>query len=425
MRVFVLSMRGEPLMPCKCAKARHLLKDGKAFVACMSPFTIQLKIATGENRQPITPGIDPGAKAIGLSASTEKAELYSAEVEVRQDISRLISDRRELRRARRSRKTRYRAPRFSNRVRSRNKGWLAPSVEHKVATHLACVGKILQILPVTTIVYEEARFDIQRLQNPEIAGIEYQNGPQRGFDNVRACVLDRDGSACQHCHGKSKDPRLHVHHLQSARTGGDAPNNLITLCTTCHKALHAGTIRLKRTRGRSYKGAAHVNILRKAIVQRLKAAHPELEIRTTCGYITKRTRQEYGIARSHRADAFCIAGNMGATRLDVCSFQKQIRRHNRKIHKLTISRGGKRKLHQAPYEVEGFRLFDKVLCEGNVGFILGRRTSGSFPHYSFKVCTLDGTVLSKSIHCRKLRLLERRTTFLTEVRYGGGASSPR
>ena len=128
----------------------------------------------------------PGAKTIGLSASTDKAELYSAEVEVRQDISRLISDRRELRRARRSRKTRYRAPRFSNRVRSRHKGWLAPSVEHKVATHLACVGKIRQILPVTTIVFEEAKFDIQRLQNPEIAGIEYQNGPQRGFDNVRA-----------------------------------------------------------------------------------------------------------------------------------------------------------------------------------------------------------------------------------------------
>ena len=420
MRVFVLNMRGEPLMPCKCAKARHLLKDGKAFVACMSPFTIQLKIATGENRQPITLGIDPGAKTIGLSASTEEAELYSAEVEERQDIPRLNSDRRELRRARRYRKTRYRAPRFSNRVGRRNKGWLAPSLEHKVATHHACVGKILKILPVTTIVFEEAKFDIQRLQNLEIAGIEYQNGPQRDFDNVRAYVLDRDGYTCQHCKGKSGDPRLHVHHLQSARTGGDAPNNLITLCTTCHKALHAGTIKLKRTRGRSYKGATHLSILRKAIVQRLKAAYPELEIRTTYGYITKRTREEYGIAKSHRADAFCIAGNMGATRLDIYYFQKQIRRHNRKIHNLTIYKGGKRKLHQAPYEVEGFRLFDKVLCEGYVGFILGRRTSGYF-----KVCTLGGTVLSTSIHCRKLRLLERRTTFLTEVRYGGGASSPR
>ena len=114
-------------MPCKPAKARHLLRDGKARVVRRTPFTIQLTIATGENVQPIHLGVDAGSKHIGLSATTEKEELFSSEVELRKDITDLLSSRREMRRARRNRKTRYRAPRFDNRVHAKNKGWLAPT----------------------------------------------------------------------------------------------------------------------------------------------------------------------------------------------------------------------------------------------------------------------------------------------------------
>lgn len=375
-------------------------------------------MATGETKQPITLGVDAGYKHVGLSASTEKAELYTSEVSLRQDIPDLLANRRALRHDRRNRKTRYRAPRFNNRVRSKNKGWLAPSVENRIRAHLSRIEAVCRILPVTKIVVETAAFDTQRLKNPDIAGEAYQQGEQLGFWNVREYVLFRDGHVCQHCRGKSKDPILNVHHLESRRTGGDVPNNLITLCETCHKAYHRGEIELKVKRGQSFKAEAFMGIMRWTILARLKTAHPEREVRNTYGYLTKHKRIRYGIAKTHCADAFCIAGNLDAKRLGHYYFQKQVRRHNRQIHKLTILKGGVRKRNQTPYEVKGFRLFDKVLCQGQEAFIFGRRSSGYFD-----VRLLDGTKLSAGISWKKLRLLEKRTTFLTQL-YRSGASSP-
>ena len=123
-------------MPCSPAKARLLLKEKKAVVRHRTPFTIQLTQATGETVQPVTLGVDAGSKFIGLSASTEKAEHYASEAELRTEVVDLLSSRREMRRARRNRKTRYRAPRFDNRIHSKNKGWLAPSVENKINTFI-------------------------------------------------------------------------------------------------------------------------------------------------------------------------------------------------------------------------------------------------------------------------------------------------
>ena len=400
MRVYVLNMRGKPLMPCSPAKARHLLKAGKARVARRTPFTIQLTMATGETKQDISLGVDAGYRHIGLCASTQKAELYASEVELRQDLTELLSERRGLRRARRARKTRYRAPRFNNRVHSKHKGWLAPSVENRINAHLSRIEEVLKILPVTAITVETAAFDLQKLKHPEISGQEYQQGEQAGFYNVREYVLFRDGHVCQHCHGKSKDRVLNVHHLESRRTGGNAPDNLITLCETCHKQLHRGEIKLKAQRGASFKAQTFMGIAGWEVLRRLRAAHPE--------------------AKSHCADAYCIAGNLKAERLEGYFFQKQTRRHNRKIHKLTILKGGIRKLNQAPYEIKGFRLFDKVQYQGETGFIFGRRASGYFD-----VRRLDGSRISAGVSCRKLKLIEKRRTYLTEIRpQEDGNSSP-
>ena len=206
-------------MPCSPAKARLLLKEKKAIVKRRTPFTIQLTIATGEAKQPITLGVDSGYKHIGLSATTEKAELYASQVELRQDITDLLSARLALRRSRRSRKTRYRAPRFNNRVASKRKGWLAPSVGNRITAHMSRVEAVMRVLPVTAITVETAAFDTQLLKNPDIAGAAYQQGEQLGFWNVRKYVLFRDGHVCQHCRGKSKDPILNVHHIESRRTG--------------------------------------------------------------------------------------------------------------------------------------------------------------------------------------------------------------
>ena len=412
LKVFVLNMRGQPLMPCSPPKARKLLRAGKAVPVRRTPFVIQLTVPTGETKQPITLGVDAGYKHVGLSATTAKEELLASEVELRQDVTGLLSDRLALRRARRNRKTRYRAPRFDNRVRSKHKGWLAPSVENRIQAHISRIEAVCRVLPITKIVIETASFDIQKIKNPEVEGTDYQQGEQLGFWNVREYVLFRDGHVCQACKGRSKDLILNVHHIESRKTGGDAPVNLITLCEACHKAYHAGKLKqFSPRRGASFRAETFMGIMRWTVLNRLRERHPELPVTNTYGYLTKHKRIVAGLPKTHCADAFCIAGVLDAKRRGEYLFQKQTRRHNRQIHKLTILKGGVRKRHQAPYLVHGFRLFDKVLCKGEVGFIFGRRSSGAFD-----VRRLDGTKISAGISYKKLSLLEKRKTFLTELR---------
>ena len=136
MFVYVLNMHGQPLMPCTPAKARHLLKGGKAKVVKRTPFTIRLLHGSSGYKQPIILGVDAGSKTIGLSACTETKEVYAAEVHPRNDVAELLSARCALRRSRRNRTTRYREPRFQNRVHSKHRGWLAPSVEVKIQEHI-------------------------------------------------------------------------------------------------------------------------------------------------------------------------------------------------------------------------------------------------------------------------------------------------
>ena len=338
MFVFVLNKRGKPLMPCSPTKARHLLKQGKAKVVRRTPFTIRLTIATGETVQPISLGVDAGSKHIGLSATTAKAELIASEVELRKDITDLLSTRREMRRGRRNRKTRYREPRFDNRVHAKNKGWLPTTLENKINAHLSRIKAIRAILPISEVTIEVASFDIQKIKNPEIEGKQYQQGEQLGFWNVREYVLFRDGHECFHCHGKSKDPILNVHHIESRKTGGDAPSNLITLCETCHKAYHAGKIQLTAKRGEKFTDATHMGIMRWELFKRAKEANADIPVKATFGYITKARRIQNDIAKTHCADAFCIAGNLNAKRLGEHFYQKQTRKHNRQIHKMASAR---------------------------------------------------------------------------------------
>ena len=411
MKVMVLNIRGRPLMPCSPARARHLLDASKAIVKCRSPFTIQLTIATGETKQPVVLGVDSGSKNIGLSASTEKEELFAGEVELRQNITKLISDRKEYRRNRRYRKTRYRAARFNNRVHSMHKGKLAPSIENRIDAHISRIKLLCDLMPVSKIIIETASFDAQKLKNPDIEGEEYQNGEQLGFWNVREYVLFRDNHTCQCCHGKSKDKVLNIHHIESRKTGGNAPNNLITLCSTCHKALHAGTIELKVKRGQSFRDAAFMGIMRSYLLARVQHKYPNIPVENTFGYITKSNRINLQLPKTHCADAFCIAGNFKAIRRGEYLYQKQVRKHNRKIFKSKITKGGKRHLNQAGYQVNGFRRFDKVSLYGEVGFIYALRTSGYF-----EVRKFDGSKLCSGISYKKLRLLERRKSFISDYR---------
>ena len=179
--VYVLNKHGEPLMPCSSGKARLLLKQQKACVVKRTPFTIKLLFGSTGYKQPITLGVDAGSKHVGLSASTEKRELYREEFTPRNDVVDLLSTRRQNRRSRRNRKTRYRAPRFDNRVHSKHKGWLAPSVEVKIQEHITVIKRIRRILPITLVRVETAEFDTQRLKamlegKPLPVGTDYQLG---------------------------------------------------------------------------------------------------------------------------------------------------------------------------------------------------------------------------------------------------------
>ena len=411
--VYVINKNGQPLMPTENhAKVRVLLKSGKAKVVKKCPFTIQLLYDSTNHTQKVTFGVDSGSRHIGISATTKDKVLFETDAELRNDIVDLLSTRRELRHSRRNRKIRYRKPRFDNR--KRKDGWLAPSVQQKVDSHLTMIEKVRKILPISDIVAEVASFDIQKIKNPSISGAEYQQGEQLDFWNVREYVLFRDGHTCQCCKGKSKDKILNVHHIESRKTGGDAPNNLITLCETCHTGYHKGTVKLPKTihRGMSFRDATFMGIMRWAFYNKLKEIYPNVSL--TYGYITKHTRIENDLPKDHYIDARCISGNPKAVSSGEVFYYKKVRCHNRQIHKAKILKGGIKKRNQAPYEVKGFRLYDKVLWKGQKCFIFGRRSTGRMD-----LRLLDGTHINASVGYKNLKLLNMCSNYLIEQKKVG------
>ena len=410
--VYVLNEKGQPLMPTnRHGKVRHLLKEGKAKVIKRCPFTIQLLYSSTNYMQSITLGVDAGSKHIGLSATTETKELYASNIELRNDIVKLLSVRRQNRKTRRNRKTRYRKARFNNRISTKKQDWLAPSIRQKIETHLKVVDNIYKILPITKIIVETASFDIQKIKNPSIQGKEYQQGEQLDFWNVREYVMFRDNHTCQCCKGNSKDKILNVHHIESRQIGGNTPNNLITLCETCHTGYHKGIVSLPKTikRGMKLNHSIFMGIMRWAFYNKLKEIYPNAL--NTYGYITKNIRIENNLSKDHYIDARCISGKPNIEPLGYYFYQKKVRCHNRQIHKNTIQKGGYRKRNQAEYIVKGFRLFDKVLYKKQECFIFGRRATGRMD-----IRLLDGTHVNASVGYKNLKLIEPRKNYLIERR---------
>jgi hypothetical protein len=399
--VYVLNMRGQPLMPTTPGKAKQLLKGGKANVIKRTPFTIQLKYATGETKQPIILGVDSGFLHIGMTATTDKKEVYSAQASLRSDMVRLNSERRQYRRARRNRKTWYRPPRFLNR--KKTEGWLAPSIQHKLDSHIKLINKVKEILPITKIIVEVAAFDIQKIKNPEISGTGYQNGVQKGCWNVREYVLHRDDHTCQSCKGKSKDPILETHHIISRQVGGDAPYNLLTLCQTCHEKVSKGKLQLNIKIPTGFKPETFMSMVRWKLINKLKELGNVVE--HTYGYITKSNRIAIGLPKSHTNDAFVIAGGTDQKRSAIQYLIQQVRKCNRKLFKgdrSHIKNTSARIIHR-------FQRFDKVLWHGIECFVFGRRKTGYFD-----LRTLDGTKVHANAKAKELTLLETANTFLIE-----------
>ena len=417
--VYVLNKNGQPLMPTnRHGKVRRLLKINKAKVIKRCPFTIQLLYNTTNCIQNITLGVDAGSKHIGLSATTKDKVLFEADVELRNDITKLLEARRKFRHSRRNRKTRYRKRRFNNRVSSKHKGWLAPSTEHKIQTHFAMVEKVHKMLPITKIVAETASFDMQLLKaqlegEPIPKGMDYQKGELTGW-NIREYIFHRDNYTCQWCKGKSKDLILVTHH--HAYWKGDhtkKPSSLITLCNTCNDSKYH-----KKEANRlwgwepkitnSYKHAAFMNVMRWVFYNRLKEIYANVSM--TYGYITKNTRIKNNLPKTHYLDARCISGNPKAKSSGEYFYYKKVRCHNRQLYKANTLKGGIRKRNQAEYTVKGFRLFDRVEYQNHEYFIFGRRASGFFD-----IRNLNGQKVNKgSVSFKKLKLKETNKTYLIE-----------
>ncbi len=325
MRVFVLNKHGEQLMPCKPRKAKKLLNEKKAEVIRRSPFTIQLLYGAGGYKQNLTLGADTGHNEVGLSVISETKELFSAVAEMRNGISAKMTQRRMYRRNRRSR-LRYRKPRFNNRAASTQKGRSAPSVQWKIDAHARLINQLTALMPITKIVLETGTFDPHKLKDPSVKNHRYQKGVQYGFENVKAYVLARDGYTCR-CGKRGCTDKLEVHHIVFRSEGGsDAPENLITLCSKHHKALHAGKITLNVKKYKSLKSATTMNIIRSRLLEMFPDA---IE---TFGYVTKANRYANNIEKNHANDAFVIAGGTTQERDTVRSITFK-RKNNRSLQK--------------------------------------------------------------------------------------------
>lgn len=403
--VYVLNKDGKPLMPtARLGKVRHLLKEHKAIIVSYQPVTIQLTYECPNRVQDVVLGVDAGSKHVGLSATTKKKVLFEAQLELRADISSKLSTRKGFRSNRRYRKTRYRKARFLNRTASKKPGWVAPAISQKINSHVYWIDKIYSFLPIVRINVEIAQFDIQLLKAQDAnqsvpQGKDYQQGYQLGFRNVREYVLFRDDHKCQCCKGKSKDPILKVHHIESRKTGGDAPNNLVTLCETCHRDYHLGKIQLPISikRGKSYRDAAFMGIMQWKLMDTLKEKYGDIVVHTY-GYITKHIRIENNLPKEHTVDARCISGNPLASVVGKIYHIRKVRCHNRQLHKSTILKGGIRKANQAPKEVKGFRLWDSVVYNNAPCFVGGRRSDGRFSIVDIQGKEIMNKVLYKKLN---------------------------
>lgn len=409
MVVYVLNHDDTPLMPTKrFGHVRWLLKTGKAIVVRKEPFTIKLITEKKRYTQDVTLGVDSGSKHIGLSATTTKKELFCSISELRSDIVNLLSTRREIRRTRRNR-LRYRKARFLNRVKTKKSDWIAPSIRNKIQFHVKLIDLVNSILPITKTIIEIGSFDPQKIIDSNISGTGYQNGPQKDTWNTREYVLFRDNHTCQHCHGKSKDSILNVHHIESRKTGGDSPSNLVTLCNTCHTGYHVGKISLNIKRDPSLRDVAYMNIMKDRILKEVSKKYNNVQF--TWGYITKCNRINNNIPKGHDYDAFVISKNFKAEQIDIRYVIKQVRRHNRQIHKAKILKGGKLKRNQAPYTVFEYRLNDIVRYKGKQYYIGGRRSSGYFD-----IRTFDGTKSTSSYKNLRLERISGRIFIFNQKR---------
>ena len=314
-------------MPCSEKRARKLLESRRARVHKRFPFAIRLVDRTVAHSafQPLRLSLDPGSKTTGLAVSRiEEVTDADGVVEPAMHICFLMElvhrghaikeslHARSAMRRRRRGNLRYRAPRFNNR--SKTQGWLAPSLQHRVDTTCAWVARFRRFAPITHLAQELVRFDMQQMQNPEISGVEYQQGTLAGYE-VREYLLAKFGRSCAYC--DKKDVPLQIEHIHAKAKGGtNRVSNLTLACNPCNKKKGARDIRdflakdpkrlekILKIAKASLRDAAAVNTTRWALLNALKKTG--LPVETGSGGRTKWNRSRLGIPKTHALDAACV-----------------------------------------------------------------------------------------------------------------------
>lgn len=314
-RVFVLAKNKKPLMPCSPRTARILLKNKEALVVNLKPFTIRLKKSTTTYKQPIQLKLDPGAKYTGIALITNDKPVLLAEIEHKKDIKSNLKSRSACRRRRRSCNLRYRPARFDNRTRTKFKqGWLAPSLRNLLETTDSWVKKLIKITPITGINQELVKFDMQKMENANISGKQYQQGTL--FEKeVWEYLLERDGRKCVYCGAENvKLEKDHV--IPKVRGGSNKISNLVVACRDCNENKGSQRIEdflknkpkiLQKVRSQLKKNlssAAAVNTTRKALLNNLRKTG--LPVETSTGARTKYNRKLFKIPKYHCLDALCV-----------------------------------------------------------------------------------------------------------------------
>lgn len=301
MNVYVRNHDGSPLMPCTPAKARKLLRAGRAKVIERCPFTIQLQWQCEGHVQPVELGVDKGSHITGIACTGNGTVMLATELHHRLDVKEKMEARRAHRRSRRNRKW-YRPKRFLNRSSSKRSGRLPPSIKANVEEVIRVVKRLP--LPISHIVVEDVQVDIARLNNPALQGSQYQD-PTRLDENLRIACLMRDGYRCQQC--SKHNGHLEAHHLLYREHGGkDTLANLLTLCEHCHHQVHQGKLTLKVTgvsghldkvAQRAMQGKSHLSAM----------LGKQAPFSTVFGYETSAFRKTSGLPKTHMVDALCVA----------------------------------------------------------------------------------------------------------------------
>lgn len=437
MAVFVLDRRKKPLMPCSEKRARKLLESGRARVHRLIPFAIRLvdRDARDSELQPLEIKLDPGSKTTGI-ALVRKSEAVNTDTgEVAATvhvlglfelthrggrISEALTARRQMRRRRRG-KLRHRAPRFLNRG-NKTRGWLAPSLQHRLDTTLAWVDRLRHLAPVTAIAQELVRFDMQRMENPEISGIAYQQGTLAGYE-TREYLLEKWARECAYCGAKAVPLQIeHIH--PRAKGGSHRLSNLTLACEKCNTKKATQDVRAFLAKDpkrlarilaqakRPLKDAAAVNATRWALFNGLNATG--LAVTTGSGGLTKFNRSRLGIPKTHALDAVCV----GVTHA-VTGWRKPtltIKAMGRGCYQRTrLDRFGFPRGYLTRHKrIQGFQTGDTVIARvttgKKAGLHAGRvavRASGSF-----NIQTADGVVQGISHqHCRVVQRADGYTYF--------------